>query len=643
MPALLVKDPLVLWGVVVLATFYFSGRSLMTRILPEPPPFSLCIAGGAVIMSLVSLFLGSIGLYRSWLLVGITVVVGVICLFDFVLSRKREKPGFQVSYGPGIAEVITITLVGLIVIVTALNPTLFYDAVSYHLALPRQYLMSGSTDPFPWHPYSYFPSNAEMAFGLGLAGGGAIASQIISCGITISGLLMIRDTAIRFVSPAAGGVAFKVALCTLTFMLSGVMVTVDPFVLFLCIAGLFCVCGAGEAALKNDEAALRGWLLCWAIVAGGAAGVKYTAWITGLGLQWLLLARICLKARPYGPRLLALGSIISLLVLLPWPLRNFIACANPVMPVPVPGVFDGLAAPAWEAMKRDAHYITWSVSSLPRIVASPWNMVFSDWNTLAVEFGAARFVGPLLWMGAPLLLAFPGRPRVPATITVYAIAATLISLLSFRMTRFAYPGLGAMVILAGAGLYAFFKKAEEKKPARVAGALIIASIIVLSAAIYMKASYNLTAGYRWLLQKGDLAAYMDERAGINRFETGSIPLQLRANELLPADAFVLFAGETRFVYFDRKVAAPSFLSSNPLLLFLSRGTPEQTAQALAEAGFTHVLVSIPELERLEKKNHLLGLTPRLKHKVRKFSRGPFCRPLLEDERAGAVVCELARD
>jgi hypothetical protein len=589
-------------------------------------------------MSLASLALGSLGLFKPAVLISAALVIFGTGLADLLLSRRNLAKG-PVSYRVGRAEAIAIGVAAGLVLLMALNPTLFYDAVTYHLGLPRQYLMAGSTAPLSWHPYSYFPSAQELLLGLGLAGGGILAAQIVAGGLALAAVVMIRDLAARFTGPGRGGLALVVALSAVGILLAGLMVTDDPLALLLGLGGLFCLGGAEEAAARQDLNELRGWAMGWAVLAGGAAGVKYTLWITALLLQGIMLVWIARPAGWRGMRSATAALLLSFLILLPWPLRNFISVMNPVMPVPVAGLFSGLPEASWKVMQGDAHAVRWSLSALPGIAASPWTMVFARWDNLTDQWGAAAFPGPLLWMGAPLLLLARNKARVPRSLWVYALLATGVSLASFRMTRFAFPGLGAMAVVAAAGLAWFKEISRQDRAARILLHFALAGVMLISAAIFLKAGANLSAGFRYLQVRGDLTTYMEERARLSPFDAGSIPLQLRADRELAPDAVVLMAGETRLCYLDRAAAAPSFLSGNPLLVLLSRQGDEDTARSLRAMGFTHVLVSMPELARLNQAG-LLGLTPELEDKVRAFSHGPWCVPALGDEAAGAVICRI---
>jgi hypothetical protein len=78
-------------------------------------------------------------------------------------------------------------------------------------------------------------------------------------------------------------------------------------------------------------------------------------------------------------------------------------------------------------------------------------------------------------------------------------------------------------------------------------------------------------------------------------------------ETLPADARLLFVGETRPYYFAREAVAPSAYDRHPLHRWVLEATsPEALAARLAAEGFTHVVLNAREFARLRKSYNVLA-------------------------------------
>ncbi len=72
-----------------------------------------------------------------------------------------------------------------------------------------------------------------------------------------------------------------------------------------------------------------------------------------------------------------------------------------------------------------------------------------------------------------------------------------------------------------------------------------------------------------------------------------------ANKNLPKDAKIVFMGETRPCYSERKVFTHSVADFNPLVLWCKEVKDEkELRKKLSEKGVTHILLNIPEARRL---------------------------------------------
>jgi hypothetical protein len=358
-----------------------------------------------------------------------------------------------------------------------------------------------------------------------------------------------------------------------------------------------------------------------------------------VGLQGIVALLITLTASPRRPGDLLPALVIALVLIAPWPVRNYLAAGNPLMPMPLPGIERGLAAPAWQAMQVEAHRVNWTLGALPGIAASPWTMGFGRWDDLESGWGAAAFVGPWLWLGAPLLLLWRRRVLVPRSVWFYGLGAMAVALGSFRLTRLAYPGLGAMLVVAGAGLELARYECGRRPWSKMIFTFIVATLGLLLLSLLMIQSSKLSGGYGFPRVHGDLEAYLRGRAKLAPGEMGPLVLEAAAKGALPEDAVVLLVGETRFLYLEHGAVAPSALTRNPLVESLRGRTEAETAGELRKAGVTHVLIDFPGLERMARAAPYLEISPELIARVRAFSRGP-CRAVLTGEQADTVICRL---
>ena len=181
LPAAMSAHDGALFGLAPFAAGVLVGRSFLARLLDKTPVFSSCAAVGLPLLSFLLIALGSFGLFQPNIVAAVIIGVGALGLGDLIISLIRRRPAMRLAESrPGLGEIIVICFFLLILFLAAFQPPQFYDALSYHLALPRQYLLAGSTAPVQWHPYSFFPSNGEMLLAGSVAGGGLLAPPFIT-------------------------------------------------------------------------------------------------------------------------------------------------------------------------------------------------------------------------------------------------------------------------------------------------------------------------------------------------------------------------------------------------------------------------------------------------------------------------------
>ncbi|CAG0992367.1 hypothetical protein PHYC_02369 [Phycisphaerales bacterium] len=224
-----------------------------------------------------------------------------------------------------------------------------YDALSYHLALPQEWLADGRLAPLKHNVYSFLPSYVEAAFlhlgvmnfapgpsdrAWGLVAGeghAAFACQFLNllmtvmtawwCGRAAAGAAercrLGADAAAR-----AGVVAGTLILVTPWAVVTGSLAYNDMGVVGMLAAAIIVVFEPSLAPWR------RGVLL--GVLVGAACSIKPTALLfaacpVGLGLL------LTLPRREWA-RVAACGALAGMVMVLPWLIRNWLASGNPVFP-----------------------------------------------------------------------------------------------------------------------------------------------------------------------------------------------------------------------------------------------------------------------------------------------------------------------
>ncbi|MGD9790416.1 MAG: hypothetical protein AB7Q00_00825 [Phycisphaerales bacterium] len=226
-----------------------------------------------------------------------------------------------------------------------------FDAMSYHLQLPQEWLALGRIRPLDHNIYSYLPSYVESAFlhigllagantsvdeagRMGLLAGdglGVISAQIFHAMLTLQGAWMVARMVRRLLVMGKASVATSSAGA----WMAGILFLSTPWTLVVGslayneMAVLTLFAGACMTAIDAGlSPAARG--IFAAILVGGACGAKPTALpFAGTAVAILLLGslspRVWLRAA-------IPGVIAGCLLLAPWMARNASASGNPVFP-----------------------------------------------------------------------------------------------------------------------------------------------------------------------------------------------------------------------------------------------------------------------------------------------------------------------
>jgi len=394
-----------------------------------------------------------------------------------------------------------------------------YDALSYHLQLPREWLEAGRLAPLSHNVYSYLPGYLEGAY-LALlslmqfngsdpiSGDGLplIACQLLTLLTALAAAWVTADLtrvlAQRLTTPGdrhatqtgevlggmlpalgkhelgahhASALAAAVLLCTPWLVVTGSLAYNEPAMLALGAAAML------AASLPGLTPVRRGVLV--AILLGAAAGVKPTA-LPMFGVPTLLLLLV-LTPRGEWMRWLGAGMVIGIVMLLPWTIRNAMATGNPLFPL-APKLL-GMGHWTSEQFTRFASAHTFDGSLLDRVRL----LVLPDASDpagvrhrglLHPQFGVFA-IGVL---GAACVLLV-GKARSRVGVALLAGLAAQIGLWMFAthlQSRFLMPllvpgaaciGLAADAMSKG-GLNARFAKAWWFVP--IAGA-VIAGLVVL--------------------------------------------------------------------------------------------------------------------------------------------------------------------
>ncbi len=483
-----------------------------------------------------------------------------------------------------------IAIVGPFLVLMALGamqPTIEYDALEYHLEGPKEGFLAGRVAFSPHNVYTNMPFSVEMLHLLGMEVlddwyRGALAGQWLVTLFAPATAILIALTACRLASPRAGWVAAVVYLTTpWVYHLAAMPFVEGPLCLYHA-ALIWCLVRFGipdsgfqipdnksqtrdSEPIRNLESGIRNSAVK-GLLAGGAMACKYPALVSAV-IPFGLLAMIEAARRRSWGVLLAFVAGWAVAVG-PWLVKNVVDTGNPVYPLAY-SVFGGRF---WSA-EREAK---WSHAHGPRPVSKA-----------ALEDGLLDIAGrndwqsPLFVALAPLALLRAGTRRW--ALGLWGYAAYLFGtwfLLTHRLDRFLTPILPVLAVLAGLGADWVWSRAWT---------------ILLSALL----SLGIAVNFVTILTP--LAGPTAWTADLDVLRT-TVPAQLnpplaRLDAELPPDAKVLLVGQASVFHLRHAIVYNTVFDDEILETIARARPPEQVRAELRRQGITHVYVDWREIAR----------------------------------------------
>jgi len=494
-----------------------------------------------------------------------------------------------------------------------------FDALSYHLSLPQEWLTAGRLQPLTTNVYSFLPSYFEAAFmhlgailgsgAPGLAGEhwltshdgrGLIACQLLHAGTLLAAAWVIGRMARAFLPadlPARTTVTI-VALVRAVLLLTPWSIIVGtlaynewPMLLL----------GAASLIAARDRAVS---CICRAVLVaflvGSACSVKPTA-LQFFAPAAALFAATTLPLRQW-PRFAAVGFAVGLATLSPWLIRNHLATGNAVFPFASHWLGLGHWSVEQHTSFAQAHTFRGSMFDRFRLLllADPSDPAGPRHRgMLHPQYGLLLAAGVIV--GAMSWLPKVRQQRPMAFIALLMLAAWLFT--THLQSRFLMPLLvPAIVLLAGA------LAAMPRRLALVLGGFLIAAqaaflFNVLANEHGGKPNQLLVAGPGLFTGEAFAPELADMPAADRARFLSESPAELVLNldpslrrdggherVLLIGDAAPLYlANATSITVWDQSPLA-SAMQSRP-------GEPHSWTESLANDGFSLALINLSELER----------------------------------------------
>ncbi|MFN0134242.1 MAG: hypothetical protein ACKVW3_17150 [Phycisphaerales bacterium] len=601
------------------------GLPLIRFLNPSRHPAAIAASLGIAIILSLSHALGCLGLLSGTLgqiLASIPVALGLV-LLGLHLSRRGHQALPRLS--PWL--LLALPPVAVMLVAAASPPGWLwaseaggYDALSYHLQLPREWLAFGRIQPLPHNVYSYLPSYVESAYvhlaalaGSGrpgglLAGDGTalLACQFLSAWFAILAAWLVAQLA-SSIRPHSGIWAAIALLAVPWVVVTGSLAYNETAVLAL---------GAG-ALLAASDSTLRRRALVAGLLVGVACGCKPTAlFLLTPGVAVLLIA----SAPRQIATSLAFAALAGALAIAPWLLRNALHGGNPVFPFAAAWFGNAHWSPEQLSRYASAHHFRGTVLDRLRLLVLPdpsdpagprhrgllhpqWSIFFplaavawfvlsrraNDLRTrrLASLLGFGMALGLVAWL---FFTHIQSRFLLPLAVP----AAVLIGLAATTVTRPAIPAV-LLAVLSIASVWNFLMQPGGAESDRTG----------TPNALLVPGPSTLTGQHA----RAALAAASPQ----DRDEfLANCPIPAFINLVTPPNVGVLLVGTATPLYYTGRIMYATTWDESPLARAIRKhpGNPRAWAADLAALGVGIIVIDESELARLHASGWLdPALTP----------------------------------
>lgn len=331
-----------LLALIPILVFALSGSAVIRSLkLKQAKGFELlplAWLGMAGLFSLVILILGLCGKLSP---VALWSACAMFALPNLLWLRRdtdgvRSDPLGWKDYCPLIVSLLPLLLILPMTLMMPIGDD--WDGLSYHLAIPLEYLRVGAIRYVPYDHHSNFPFTVEMWYLWSLgSGAGAIGAKLFHwfCSLLTVYTLWVAARRLK-ISPTAQAVSGLLLGSIPLFGWEASVAYLDnAFCLAICWFGI-----CGILALQSQSRERVRWTVFSGIVAGICLGIKMTA-VSILPIT-AIAVMMCFPTILWKERLKWLGSAVGLALAIGgcWYLKTMLYTGNPFYPY-FYGIFGG--------------------------------------------------------------------------------------------------------------------------------------------------------------------------------------------------------------------------------------------------------------------------------------------------------------
>jgi hypothetical protein len=351
----------------------------------------------------------------------------------------------------------------------ALAPPTHYDALTYHLALPGQYLQSGTIHTADSWLRSGNLQTGEMLYTWAMNFGVDSSAAVLGWTVCLLALLALVNFIHRHLDLRSAWVGAAAVLAGSSVAAAMGWAYIDWFCFAFGLAALICL-------VEWREIGYRRYLFLCGIFSGLSFASKYTGAVILVGIAIVVFYTMMRREKPAYRHI---GLLIAgfLIPAIPWLLKNLIITGNPLAPYLIAS--GNIPAARQQGLQSSVPFGNWMDILLLPIRAT---LIGAEGGE-----GYSHTIGVLFLLLGPLALIpaahSPASARWRTSVVVISISTLVVWVVANRysgllvQSRMYYAAFPAFACLAAAGFYALDRlEIPQVRLGRIGAALILLAL-----------------------------------------------------------------------------------------------------------------------------------------------------------------------
>lgn len=562
----------------------FSRRPVLP-IFNTLPRLGINVGTGLAALSLIFTLTAMAGVFRAAIV--FTALMAIHGLFKAILAVRRIRIKFDDL--PALASGLLVGVFWLLVWLWSTIPPVFYDELAFHLLAPERTLATTSLHTAPWVVFTLTPHSSELLLAWGMVSAGDVGARATLYALWIVSFIAAWGLVEVLIRPKTSGWAVPMSTCALatapTFWYFGTLAFAETALVTAVLVA--------AVILAHHDSNDRPWFVMGMLL-GFIASIKLS------GVMWAGAIMGAMLLLRWSRREAALSGLIALMGILPWWGRAFYYTGNPLYPM----AHQMIGGRGWgsenQALLMQHMPYGGKLPGLGELVCLPWEMLSNP-----DKFGAAPDVGVLALAVTGFFLLFPLWARLRGmaanvrqlvdALAFFVLVTGVGWMMTAMVTRYFAPALILCLVV-------FSAMAVRLDRGRQPVVLTLLLVLAIWGGWRFIQQHEIDFASRDVaLGKAKADAYLTSR--LDHYQAARY-----VREHVPANARLLFIGETMPYYFAREAIAPSFYDNHPLKRWVEESASTgDLVRRLAAEGVTHIVVNSFELESTRHHRNFAGL------------------------------------